>query len=122
MGSHQWGDNLLQGLLDDVETIVVVLTQDIGAHEGEDRHDVMENLVGAERSDGSHEQESLVVSLRVAGSTDAADDQIDAENTLLNHNTLLLSLANVRGEAREQQLVDVLNRDGGVVEVRVHDS
>lgn len=54
-------------LLDNAKTVSIVALQHVGAHEGEDGHNVVHELIGNQRSELRKKEQSLVVGLRVLG-------------------------------------------------------
>ena len=50
-------------LLDDTEAIIIIAMEDIGAHECEHRHDVMQNRLRSNKGEAGDEQERLVEGL-----------------------------------------------------------
>lgn len=42
--TDECGDDVLKDLADDMEAVAVVLAQDVGAHKGEHRHDVVQQV------------------------------------------------------------------------------
>lgn len=99
-------DNHLQRLLDHPEAVGVVQAQDVGAHEGEDGHDVVEDFLlqeetvficlfvdcdrdregGAYREDGgdsAQQQQGVVVSLWHVGRSNALNHKLHTELFLI---------------------------------------
>lgn len=52
-------------LLDNPKAVSIIALQNVGAHESEDGHDVVHELIGDERTELGEKEESLVVGLRV---------------------------------------------------------
>jgi hypothetical protein len=61
----EWRNNLLESLIDNTQTVGVVPLENVGTHEGEDRHDVLDELIGNERTQLSEKEKRLVVGLRI---------------------------------------------------------
>lgn len=96
------GDDHLDRLVDDSEAVGVVQTHDVGAHEGEDGHDVQQYFFlenkkpsktqfdpppgdqtkvthGKDGGGGAQQQEGVVMSLRHVRRSDALDHQLHHE-------------------------------------------
>ena len=54
-------------LLHNFETVRIVAMEDIGAHECEHRHDIVQDRFGCQPSQAGHKQQSLMGRLRVIG-------------------------------------------------------
>lgn len=72
-GLDERRNNLLEGLIDDSQAVRVVALDDVRAHEGEDWHDVLHELIGDQRTQLREQEERLVVGLRVDRRCDKGD-------------------------------------------------
>ena len=77
-------------LLDDMETVVVVLPQNICSHESKDGHDIEGHDVWIYGSNSRHQKQTCVVCLRVISDPNALDDQVDTQRSFLDMPTVLL--------------------------------
>ena len=59
------GDDALDGLVDDAAAEGVVALEHVGAHEGENGHDILDHLLRQERGELRNEQQRLVRRLRI---------------------------------------------------------
>jgi hypothetical protein len=53
-------------LLDDTEAVRVIAVEDIRTHEGEDRHQVVDDGIASQRCDVSNQEQGLMEGLWVA--------------------------------------------------------
>jgi len=73
--------DLLEGLVDDSKTVSVIALKNVCAHEREDWHDVLHELIGNERTELSEEEERLRVGLRVDRGCRFGNDSVSSRNS-----------------------------------------
>lgn len=72
-------DDTLDGLLDDMRRVLVVLAKGVGAHEGEDGHDTVFDDIRSDIGEGSEKEECTILDLWRCGGTDSVDEDVGAD-------------------------------------------
>lgn len=103
-------DDVAERLVDDAEAVGVVALEDVGAHEGENRHDVVDQLVRDERAELSEQEERLVVGLRVDRRPHKVDDGRHADRVARDA-ARRLDILDDAGKGAEDQLARVRDVD-----------
>lgn len=71
-------------LLNNMETVVIILPQDIRTHEGEDRHDIEKDAIRIYSGNSSHKQQRRIMCLRVIGDSYALNNQVNPQCSFID--------------------------------------